>query len=293
MKNYYDILEVSKSADQDTIKQAYRTLSKKFHPDKNPDGEAKFKEVSEAYDTLGDVTKRATYDNPPRQSYSNFSGFNTTFTDFSFAHTNLTNLNIQIDRNFKIAELMAGVEFTVNYKISKSNSAGSTFEDKSIRIKLNLSTQAYPFTQVGADNAIILKVRGGGSSQVTNGSDFFGRPIQSNVNGDLIIRVIIDLQGLSIEESDLVQPIEISLYESLFNDELVLENPLGKKYRIKSFNSNNLSDLKVRIPGHGLFAPSGATGSYVFDIKIKKIDLSKLSESALANFKELLSEFDK
>ena len=44
---------------------------------------------------------------------------------------------------------------------------------------------------------------------------------------------------------------------------------------------------------NGLFAPSGATGSYVFDIKIKKLDLSKLSESALANFKELLSEFDK
>ena len=73
MKNYYDILEVSKSADQDTIKQAYRTLSKKFHPDtyftkteKPSESEfkeidIKFKTITEAYGILSDQEKRKQY----------------------------------------------------------------------------------------------------------------------------------------------------------------------------------------------------------------------------------------
>lgn len=63
-RDYYDVLGVSKNASQDEIKRAYRTLAKKYHPDvsKEPDAEAKFKEVQEAYDVLNDSTKKAQYD---------------------------------------------------------------------------------------------------------------------------------------------------------------------------------------------------------------------------------------
>ena len=65
-KDYYKILEVSKDANDDEIKRAYRKLAKKYHPDANPDNkaqaEAKFKEVNEAYSVLSDKTKRAQYD---------------------------------------------------------------------------------------------------------------------------------------------------------------------------------------------------------------------------------------
>lgn len=64
MKDYYKILGVNKNANQDEIKKAYRKLSKQFHPDVNPEGEDKFKEVVEAYDTLSDENKRKQYDNP-------------------------------------------------------------------------------------------------------------------------------------------------------------------------------------------------------------------------------------
>ena len=63
-KSYYDILGVSKNADEKEIKSAFRKLAKQYHPDinKEPDAEAKFKEIGEAYAVLGDAEKRKQYD---------------------------------------------------------------------------------------------------------------------------------------------------------------------------------------------------------------------------------------
>lgn len=64
-KNYYRILGVGKNASQDEIKKAYRKLAREYHPDTNPDNaaaEAKFKEISEAYEVLGDAENRRKYD---------------------------------------------------------------------------------------------------------------------------------------------------------------------------------------------------------------------------------------
>ena len=63
-KDYYDILGVKKGVGKDELKDAYRTLALKYHPDRNkePGAEDKFKELSEAYAVLSDDSKRATYD---------------------------------------------------------------------------------------------------------------------------------------------------------------------------------------------------------------------------------------
>jgi len=64
MKDYYGILGVDKNASPDEIKKAYRKLSKQFHPDVNPEGAERFKEIAEAYDTLSNPDKKQKYDNP-------------------------------------------------------------------------------------------------------------------------------------------------------------------------------------------------------------------------------------
>jgi molecular chaperone DnaJ len=68
-KDFYKVLGVSKTADADEIKKAYRKLARKYHPDSNSGdatAEARFKEISEAYDVVGDAKKRKEYDEARR-----------------------------------------------------------------------------------------------------------------------------------------------------------------------------------------------------------------------------------
>ena len=65
---YYEILEVKQDAGFDEIKSKYRKLAMKYHPDRNPgnkEAEEKFKQITEAYEILGDAEKRKDYDKKP------------------------------------------------------------------------------------------------------------------------------------------------------------------------------------------------------------------------------------
>jgi len=82
MKDYYKILGVNKKSTKDDIKGAYRKLSKKYHPDINPQGSDKFKEIAEAYEVLSDDNKRRQYDNPNPFGGGNARGGFNPFEDF-------------------------------------------------------------------------------------------------------------------------------------------------------------------------------------------------------------------
>ena len=71
MKDYYEVLGVTKSSSQDEIKKSYRKLALRWHPDRNKTKEAveKFKEINKAYEVLSDVKKRETYDQFGAQAF--------------------------------------------------------------------------------------------------------------------------------------------------------------------------------------------------------------------------------
>jgi curved DNA-binding protein len=98
-KDYYEILGVKRDASADDIKKAFRKLAHKYHPDvtKDPEGEAKFKEIQEAYATLKDEEKRTAYDQlgkrAPGESFEPPPDWQEFYhTDGSFADVDLSDL---------------------------------------------------------------------------------------------------------------------------------------------------------------------------------------------------------
>jgi molecular chaperone DnaJ len=84
-RDYYEILGVGKNADQDELKNAFRNLARKYHPDinKDPKAEEQFKEINEAYQVLSDPDKRAAYDRFGKAGVSGMGGFDYSQVDLS------------------------------------------------------------------------------------------------------------------------------------------------------------------------------------------------------------------
>jgi DnaJ-class molecular chaperone len=76
--DYYEVLGLSRDADENAIKKAYKKAALRHHPDKNPDdrdgAEARFKNVSEAYEALSDTQKRAAYDRYGKAAFQSGGG---------------------------------------------------------------------------------------------------------------------------------------------------------------------------------------------------------------------------
>ncbi len=121
-RDYYDVLGVSKNASVNEIKKSYRKLAKEYHPDKGGD-EHKFKEVSEAYETLSDDGKRANYDrfghSGPKQQqrgnpFADFGGFRNPFADFGDSQI-IVGDNIIMTLKLTMEEIFTGVKKTYKY----------------------------------------------------------------------------------------------------------------------------------------------------------------------------------
>jgi molecular chaperone DnaJ len=115
MKDYYKILEVEENASEEEIKKSYRTLSKKYHPDVNPDGSEKFKEILDAYNTLSNKNKRNEYDFF-RKNPNNGNNVNDIFSQFfNQRQRNPTTADKIITLNITPIESYKGSEKTIQY----------------------------------------------------------------------------------------------------------------------------------------------------------------------------------
>ena len=137
-KDYYSLLGVEKNASADAIKKAYRKLAHTHHPDKKSGDEAKFKEINEAYSTIGDPEKRRQYDqydhaSPGSQGQGSqgFGGFD--FGGFSQAGGNMEDLfsdlftggrhertsrgsDVQVEVLLSFEEMVHGVKKNVEFR---------------------------------------------------------------------------------------------------------------------------------------------------------------------------------
>jgi molecular chaperone DnaJ len=145
MADYYAVLEVARGASDDEIKGAYRKLAMRYHPDRNngsKDAEEKFKEITEAYDVLRDPNKRAAYDRYGeaglrgggaagfhhvdlsealgifmRDFGGGFGGFEDLFGGGRSGGSVRTGADIKITMPLTLAEVITGVDKTVNVKL--------------------------------------------------------------------------------------------------------------------------------------------------------------------------------
>ena len=151
MRDFYDILSVSKTASADEIKKSYRKLAMKYHPDKNPDdteAEKVFKEAAEAYAVLSDETKRSRYDQFGHAGVgmgdSGHAGFG------GGVHMSMDDIFSQF------GDIFGGSPFESFFGGSRQGGQGRKRGGSDIRIKLKLT---YEEIAKGIDKKIKIKKR--------------------------------------------------------------------------------------------------------------------------------------
>jgi molecular chaperone DnaJ len=171
--DYYELLEVERSADDGTIKSAYRKLAMKFHPDKNPgcaDSEAKFKAISEAYDVLKDPQKRAAYNQYGKAAFQQggggggdpFGGFSDIFESF---------FGDSMGGRGRQRGPQRGADLRYDMEISLEDA----FHGKSADVQVTVAVQCDPCSGSGAKPGTAAKTCGtcGGQGKVRAQQGFF------------------------------------------------------------------------------------------------------------------------
>ena len=211
--DYYSILGVDKSATAQEIKQAYRKLASKHHPDKGGDGKL-FQQIQEAYDILGDVNKKQQYDNPQPQFHFNSADFTRggadpfeqMFAQFRQPQRRPKNRDVNIQYGLDFADQFTGRGITANYKLPSGNT-------ETLDIKI----------PPGVNNGDVIKLEGYGDDSDAR----FPR-------GDLLLKIKIKkLAGWQRDHLDVITSVTTSVFDLLLGTEMNIEVPDGKTVKLK------------------------------------------------------------
>ena len=147
--DYYELLEVERTADEKTIKSSYRRLAMQCHPDKNPGcekSEAKFKAISEAYSCLADPQKRAAYDRFGKAAFQNGGGGHSQgFGSFSDIFENIFG-DFAGEQRGGGRNVLRGADLRYDLEISLEDA----YNGKSADIAVDVAAQCEPCGGTGA-----------------------------------------------------------------------------------------------------------------------------------------------
>ncbi len=273
MKDYYNILGVERGCSQEDIKKAYRKLAIKYHPDKNPDGDSKFKEIAEAYGVLGDQEKRASYDRGGSAG-STFEDLRDMFGGFGaddiFTQNWGINLDIVVNQKIELKDILSGKTIEVVYT-KKGESTPIRFS-----VDLNPDTTKHQLIFDGSRAFSRLTFQNMGNQGKLGGGSMFNRTFIGNL---YVLLDIVIPEGLSIDSAgNIIDNREVSLDELINIENLIFTSVTGTNFRIKSIKAKSFSDIRITIPGRGIGTALQNKGSYIFKIHTKVPNFDKLTD---------------
>lgn len=271
-ESYYDVLGVSRDADDAEIKKAYRRLAKKYHPDvsKEENAEEKFKEVGAAYEALKDAESRAIYDRfgasgignqqAGRRNQWTYSDLNMEELLRRFHEMNRDNPSYQSAGG--VVRQHVTIPYDVMIKGGEAKFVYTAEEASNIRgfvalRQFRASTTLEPNTKVGTEIELpnvpnmkfVLTPTGGNERCVVQGLD-------------ILVKIDVD-------------PLRIAIGEKA-----KVEHPNGKTYEI-TVPENSQNGTALRLPKMGFTHVNGAQGSLIAVVNLIIPNLSDEQKEAL------------
>lgn len=283
-KDYYNILGVSRGASEEEIKKAYRKLAREFHPDLHPDKkkemEAKFKDINEAYQVLGDPKKRSEYDltgqtgygaGAPGAGYAPPGGVH--FEDFGYGFGGFEDVFGEVfgrGGRRRVAQRGADLEYRLELDFLQAV--------KGTEVKTTISRPSGPESLTvkippGVKTGSRVRVAGKGESGIGGGPP-----------GDLYIETTVRPHPyFRREDNDIYIDLPITLKEALLGAEIEVPTVDGST-RIK-IPPGTQGSQKLRIKGKGVPGPRGERGNQFVTVNIA------VPRSIDERSKELIEEF--
>lgn len=287
--DYYDLLGVPKTANEKEIKNAYRKLARKYHPDLNPNDEnakKKFQQINEANEVLSDPVKKKKYDqygkdwkhaeefekanqNQSRgqrtaNTQQDAGGFSDDFSEYFESMFGGRTGSRQT--KFRGQDLNAELHLELK-DVYKSQQQTLTVNGKNIRLTI----------PAGVENGQIIKISGHGSPGVNGGP-----------NGDLYITFSIANQTqFKREGSNLYSNVDLDLYTAILGGEIIADTFDGKVKLKVAPETQTGTKVKLKGKGFPVYKKENEFGDLYITYQLKLP--SKLSEKE----KELFSELSK
>jgi DnaJ-class molecular chaperone len=316
MKDYFKILGVQHNATQSEIKDAYRKLALKYHPDRNagdPSAEEKFKQVAEAYEVLSKQKNNQT--NDFIYGFKDFEDFKSSFND-GFKSRKKTNthkskpyapppdpqyLNIELFKFISLKEVCTGTSLNIKYSRTKLEYINATHsrvnykkveEEKEIKIDLDFKQKRFKIEDAGDSYLIKISASQLGNEDIVDYKNIMDEYEQILLKGDLLINLNIKKEeNYYIEDNNIIQKVDVPLYKLLKGGEKIrIETLFDKKYDAEIQFPTSFSNLKFVIKHQGLAGEEKSIGDYIVKFEVLTPKIEKLKKSEREQFLNLLKE---